>query len=81
MYTGLGFLLGHDTASTCLVPQYDDMKPKLKRNKLGITKCSDVVLTAHALDVGGPRVKLQSRNWPWCHFGVPQSTKASAKIL
>jgi len=44
----------HGMASTCLMPQYDDMKPKLKRNKSAIIVCLGVVLMAHALNVGGP---------------------------
>ena len=59
----------HGMASTCLMPWYDDMKPKLKRNKSAITECLGVVLMAHALNVGGPRVKSQSRNWlSWHHL-------------
>jgi len=55
-------------ASTCLMPQYDDMKPKLKRNKSAIMECLGVVLMAHALNVGDTRVKL-ARNWlSWHHF-------------
>jgi hypothetical protein len=53
----------HGTDSTCLMPQYDDMKPKLKRNKSVIGECLGVVLMANALNVEGPRVKSQSRNW------------------
>ena len=59
----------HGMASTCLMPWYDDMKPKLKRNKSAITECLGVVLMAHALNVGGHRVKSQFRNWlSWHHF-------------
>jgi hypothetical protein len=60
------------------MPQYDDMKPKLKRNKSAITVCLGVVLMAHALNVGGPRVKSQSETGYRGIICVPQSTNASA---
>ena len=81
MCTGLGLILGlcsngltttypgPGMASTYLMPQYDDMKPKLKRNKSVIMEYLGVVLMAHALNMGGPKVKSQSRNWlSWHHF-------------